>query len=82
MLTTLFCCRQAPEDQERGTGRWERKQIPAALLEWGQQPSKAVCRGHGGLGKGPPPLRAQLEPHAGLCCCGRRLDSPWGLPSR
>lgn len=63
-------------------GWWERKQIPAALLEWGQQPSKAICWGYGGWERTPLLLEVQLEPHAGLCCCGRHLDSLQGLPCR
>lgn len=35
-----------------------------------------------GLGKDPLLLEVQLEPHAGLCCCGRHLDSPQGLSCR
>lgn len=63
-------------------GWWERKQIPASLLEWGQQPSKAICWGYGGWERTPLLLEVQLEPHAGLCCCGRHLDSLQGLPCR
>lgn len=48
---------------------------PGSPAGVGPAAQRGVCQGHGGLGKGPPLRGAQLEPHAGLCCSGRRSDS-------
>lgn len=55
---------------------------PSSFAGVGPATQQSHLLGLRGLGKDPPLLEVQLEPHAGLCCCGRHLDSPQGLPCR